>query len=96
MAENLALFFDIGLIVILLICIYIGRKRGFVKSVIMLLGYIIAFAGAFFISKAVSPAIYDNFLKSKTESFVEKNMDKIDIKGQIKEMIKQQNVGVEI
>ena len=64
MGEKFAWFFDVALIGIILICIYAGGKRGFVKTIILLLGYLIAFAGAFFVSKTISLIIYEYVLQT--------------------------------
>lgn len=96
MGEKFAWFFDVAIIGIIFVCIFLGSKRGFAKTIVLLAGYILALVGSFIISSAVSPTIYDKFVKTKAESIVVDNYDKINIKTQIKQAIKDQNVGVDI
>lgn len=94
MGENLAWFFDIAIIGILLVFIYNGGKKGFIKTVIVLIGYFAALFGGYIVSKSISPFIYEKTVQSSVEKAVLENIDKIDIKSQINSIIQQQNVGV--
>ncbi len=96
MGTQFSWFFDVAVIGIILVCVYLGGKKGFLKTAILLVGYLVAVFGGFIIAKAVSPYVYDNYLKSRTEKAVQENLKDFDMKKQIKDMFKEQNVGVEI
>ena len=96
MGEQFAWFFDVIIIGILLICMYNGSKRGFIKSIVSILSLVIACVGAYAISKAVSPPIYDALLQEKIETIFVENIDNINIKSAIKSAIKKQNIDIEI
>ena len=83
MGEKFAWIFDVLVIAIVLFCIYSGMKKGLVKTVLVLVGYLVAAAGGFFISKAVAPVIYNNFLEDKVSGIMEDIIDKINIKSSI-------------
>ena len=96
MGEKFAWFFDIALIGVLLICIYNAGKKGFVKSIILLIGYVVSMVGGFLITSALSPIVYEKFVQSRVEKAVEKKIDNIDIRSEIKSAFKTQNINVTI
>lgn len=96
MGEQFAWFFDVIMIGILLVCMYTGSKKGFIKSVLIVIAYFIAFLAAFFASKAVTPTIYDKVVKTRAEKVIEENMDNINIRNAIKSSIKGQKFDFEI
>lgn len=96
MGEKFALFFDIILIAVLVLFIYNGAKKGFVKTVLVIIGYFVALLGGLVVSNILSPGIYDAFVRNKAEKVVEENIDNINIKSQIKASIKEQNIGIDI
>lgn len=96
MGEKFALFFDIILIAVLVLFIYNGAKKGFVKTVLVIIGYFVALLGGLVVSNLLSPGIYDAFVRNKAEKVVEENIDNINIKSQIKASIKEQNIGIDI
>ena len=96
MGEKFAWFLDIALIGVLLIFIYNGGRKGFVKSIILLIGYVVSMVGAFLISSALSPVVYDKFVQARVENVVEKRIENIDIKSHIKSTIKSENIDITI
>lgn len=96
MGEKFAWFFDVILIGILLVCMYNGSKKGFVKSVLVVVAYFVAFFAAFFASKAITPTIYDKVVKTRSEKVIEQNMDNINIHNSVKGAIKAQKFDFEI
>ncbi len=96
MGEQFAWFFDVIIIGILLICMYNGSKRGFVKSIVAILSLVIACVGAYAASKLISPPVYDAFLQERIETILVENMDNINIKSAIKTAINNQNIDIEI
>ena len=83
MNNNYSWFFDVFTAAILLFYLYTGGKRGFVKSILFIAGYLVSFVLAFFISGSASPVIYDDFIKPKVISTVEKELDQMDITSEI-------------
>lgn len=96
MGTEFAWFYDVALVGVIIAFIYIGGKRGFLRTIIMLVGYIIAIIGGSLISKEISPIIYKNYLQEKTQKVVEKNIEDINIKEIIRKILKEQNVNIEI
>jgi len=96
MGEQFSWFFDVAIIGVIIVCIYIGGKKGFLRTAVLLAGYLIAGLGGYFIAKEASPVVYTNFLQSKVENVVEDNLDNFSIKTQIKAMLSEKDFGVEI
>lgn len=96
MGQGFAWFFDIAIIIVLIVCIYMGGKKGFLRTAVLLIGYVIAALGGYFISKEASPIVYDKFLSKSIEKVVQDNIQNFSVKNQIKDVFKQQNLGVDI
>lgn len=79
-----AWFFDVFILAIILFYLYTGGKRGFVKSILIFVGYIVAFGAAFFVSNNFSDNIYDTFVKDKVVSSVETQISKVNITDEVK------------
>lgn len=56
---------DIILVLIVLICIFLAVKKGFVRSLIEVVGYILAIVIAFSVSGMAADYIYDNIIGEK-------------------------------
>ncbi len=96
MGEKFAWFFDVALICVLLICIYNGGRKGFVKSIILLIGYVVSMVGGFLITSALSPIVYEKLVQPRVEKVVEKRIDNINIISEIKSAFKAQNINITI
>lgn len=96
MGEQFAWFYDVAIVALLVICIYIGWKRGFLLSFIMIVGYVISFAVSFFISGIISPIIYDNFVHPKVSVMLEEKISEIDILAEIQKIVNENDFGIEI
>lgn len=74
----MAYVFDIAVILILLITILVGYRRGFVKSILKLVGCIIAaiLAGTFSLMAAQS--VFDHMIAPTIEATIEKQISDID------------------
>ncbi len=86
--------YDVLFAAVFIVCIYMGFKRGFLKSAVLVVGYIIAVIGAFFIAKAVSPSIYDGFVKDSVTSAVQTGIEKTDISSVITKAVNSSDCGV--
>ena len=62
---------DLVLLVIFAGCIYSGSRKGAVRMLISLAGYIAAFAAAVFVSSAASEYVYDEMVKPTVMSALE-------------------------
>lgn len=87
MNSNLSWFFDIFAIALLLVFLYTGGKRGFVKSILLITGYIISLRIAFLVINSASPVIYDKYVKTKVVSIVEKQLGDVDVVTEIQRAI---------
>ena len=58
MGQGFAWFFDIAIIIVLIVCIYMGGKKGFLRTAVLLIGYVIAALGGYFISVITSYSIH--------------------------------------
>ncbi len=61
---------DGALIVLALLFVFLGYRRGFIKSVIRLLGFVAALVAAVLISVPLSQWIYDGFFHTQVETYI--------------------------
>lgn len=87
MGTEFVWFFDIAVVAILLIFLYSGGKRGFLRSIILIAGYFISFFVAFSLSGKLAPPIYDGFARPLVISSIEKKLDSIDIAEELQRSI---------
>lgn len=78
MSVQLALAFDIMCILVFIVFIVGGYRRGMLKTFASTLAYVLAFLISNVASTAFSPVIYDNFLKEKLHSQIEEKMTDFD------------------
>lgn len=79
MGTQFVWFFDFVVVAILLIFLYLGGKRGFLRSVVLIVGYFGAFFAASYFSELLAPTTYDSLVRPMVVSSIEKKMDSIDI-----------------
>ena len=96
MGIQFAWFFDVVVVALLLAFLYIGGKRGFIRSVIMIAGYIISFILAFFISSTASPMIYEKYVQKNVVTMVEHNINNIDIAGEVQKSLGLESMGITV
>lgn len=65
MATSLFWFYDALVVGILLICLYVGGKRGFLKSVTYLVLTVLSIVFCWLASEVASPIIYEKFLRDQ-------------------------------
>lgn len=94
LGTHLAWYYDVVVAAILLIFIYIGGKRGFVKSVVLIVGYIAAFLLSYFVSTISAPIIYENTLQPKITEVITSKIDSIDIVGELKKALNSEEMGI--
>ncbi|MFA5657749.1 MAG: CvpA family protein [Oscillospiraceae bacterium] len=96
MGIQFAWFFDVALVGVVAAYIYLGGKRGFLRTLVLLIGYVVSLAGAYFISDISAPVIYEKFVKSKAEEIVAEKILDYSIKDQIRSSLKKQGITVDI
>ncbi|MCM1022789.1 MAG: hypothetical protein NC395_01860 [Prevotella sp.] len=64
-------FLDAAVVVGLLVCVFAGRRRGAVRTLIFIAGYAAAFAAAVLVSRAASEYVYEKAVKPAVMSAVE-------------------------
>lgn len=89
-------FFDAAVICLFLIFIYIGGKRGFIGSVLILCSYIVSLLLALTVSKTLSPVIYDRLISEEISSSIETKISDLDIAYEVQKAINRENLGIEI
>lgn len=94
MGTQFAWYYDVVVAAIILIFIYIGGKRGFVKSVALILGYIAAFLLSYFVSAISAPIIYEHALQPKITEIITERIDNIDIVGELKKALNSEELGI--
>lgn len=94
--SSLAWFYDVFAIGLVVAMLYVGAKKGFVKTVLILASYIVALVGGYLIADPLSVSIYDKFVADKAYELVEENYDKIDVNALIKNQIQAQGYDIEI
>ncbi|MEG0614232.1 MAG: CvpA family protein [Oscillospiraceae bacterium] len=91
---QLSWFFDILVVALALIFLYIGGKRGFIGTVTLIVGYIASFVVAFILSTSVSPILYDNVFKAGIISKIEASVANIDIVENIQSAVNREDLGI--
>lgn len=67
----MAYLLDLAVILIFAAAVFVGFKRGFIKSMIGVVGFLAAMVLAFSISGAVAGGIYSSFVQKKSEKAIE-------------------------
>lgn len=94
MGTQFAWYYDVVVAAILLIFLYIGGKRGFLKSFVLIAGYIAAFLLSYFVSSIASPIIYEHTLQPKITEIITEKIDNIDILGELKKSLDSEELGI--
>lgn len=94
MGTHLFWFYDAVVVALLLLNIYSGGKRGFLKSVVLILGFAASVLTAWIVSSAAAPAVYENFIQEKTTVLIEEQLKDIDIAGDLKKLFSREDDGV--
>lgn len=68
---------DIAAAAVIIIFVFVGSRRGAVRMLISLVGYIAAFAAAVFVSNAADDYVYDTFVKPAVMSAMEAKAEEL-------------------
>lgn len=96
MGTQFAWFYDAVAAALLLIFLYAGGKRGLIRSVLMVIGYILAVFAAQFVSKTAAPILYEKFAQEKIVSIIEENIENINITNEIKKVLGFETLGITV
>lgn len=75
----MALLYDLLTLIVFLLFFLVGLKRGFLKSVLSLVCFIVAVIASLFLASALAEPIYNACFKDKVTDFIEENIDDIDV-----------------
>lgn len=77
-------FYDLFIIVLALVIIYVSVKRGFSKTFIVIIGYMLSISVSYKLNNVISEPFYQNFAKEKNISIINKNISKMNFSQQYK------------
>lgn len=78
MAHELFWFYDVAALGIILITIYCGGKRGFMRSAVLVILMAVSFAASRMISTVGAPVIYEKFLQPRIIAALNEASEKTD------------------
>lgn len=96
MGTEFSWFYDAVTAALLLVFIYVGGKRGFIRSFIMIAGYLLSFAAAYFISDTATPVVYEKFAQDKIVSIIEDKIENINITSEVKNALDLDALGITV
>lgn len=96
MTFELSWFFDAFVVAVLLVFLYVGGKRGLLKSVVYVVLLIAAFLVSWFAAEAVAPMIYDNFIKDKVIAAFASSTQSSDPADIVSQAVSEGEYGVEM
>lgn len=73
----MAILYDVALILILAIIIFLGYKRGFIRTVVSLVGYVVSAVLAFLVSQPIANFIFDAFFRNSAIDMISAEVNKI-------------------
>ncbi len=87
--SNLAWFYDVLTLVIMLVCIYIGSKRGFLVSFLRAACCIVAIIAAVSFSGIWAEKIYENTLREKVIQNVAERLENADVTDELRSAVNE-------
>lgn len=87
-------FFDVAAISVLLISIYLSGKRGFSKTIFVIIGYILSITAASAFSGGAADIIYDKFVKQRCQTQIEAALADVSMTQKTKSFIENLGYGV--
>ncbi len=85
----MSIVFDIAVVAIVALLVFLGFHRGFVRTVFNLVGYILAAVLAFFISSPISVWIFQTFFRSKAVDLISGELAKATQGMDLNQMVQQ-------
>ncbi len=96
MASQLFWFFDILVIGVLLVAMYLGGKKGLLKSIVSVVLTIVVIITSWICSEITAPIIYDSLIKDKIEAGLSNTTESASPAQTTHEAISDADLGVEI
>lgn len=87
MGNNYSIYFDIGVLLLLIVFMYSGGKKGFVRTVVIVVGYVLSVAIASFVSKNATDIVYDSFIKESVTNSIESKFEDVNTGEKLKELL---------
>jgi uncharacterized membrane protein required for colicin V production len=94
--EHASLIFDVSAIVILLVFTILNARRGFARTFVSAVGYILAIIMAGAIGDASAEPIYNSILQSQNVKNVQEVLYDCDVSTAVRDEIKTQSYGVSV
>lgn len=89
----MALLYDLAVVIVLLLFFIFGVKKGFIKSVLSLICFVLAIVISLFASSKLAQPIYEMCFKERVTSFIAENINRIDVSGAVNNYLLK-NVGI--
>lgn len=86
--------YDILAALIIVMMVYAGGKKGFLKTIVIIAGYIIAFVAAGAASAKGSEAVYDKFIKNTITTGIENAISDADVIETVNENLRKYNISI--
>ena len=96
MASHLFWFYDALVIGIALIYLYVGSKRGFMRSAVLVVLTVVSIALSWLISEVATPVIYENLIKSPVSAALSESSEKTDPVSVVTKAVSGGGYGVEM
>ncbi len=72
----MSIILDLAVLAIIILAVFIGYKRGFIRTVINLVGYIVAAVLAYVVSLPISQFIFNTFLRKQSVELIQSAVEK--------------------
>lgn len=96
MANELYWFYDALAAGVILIAVYFGARRGFMRSVVLIALIVVSIIASWFISNIGAPVIYDRLLHKKIIAMLDDSSGKTDPLEIVSEAVSDGDYGVEM
>ncbi len=96
MEQSLCWFFDAVAVGIILIFVYVGAKKGFVRNIAYTVLIIASFLASWFAAEALAPFVYDTFVKEEITQLLYERADSIRPAEIISQTVSDGDYGVEM
>ncbi len=96
MDQNLFWFYDVFVVGILIIFLYVGAKKGFIRSIVYAALIIASFVVSWFAAEAFAPLIYDTCIKEQVYEAFSANADETNTAQLVSQAVSDGDYGVEM
>jgi len=82
-------FYDLFILVTILLCAYSGYKKGVAKVIVMMIGYIAIVILSVFIGNTVGPVVYEKYVKQVMVDSVKNIVDEYNFETEFQKVMKE-------